>query len=258
MSSTTHNALVATHALLPTGWARDVLLAWDDSGELVDVRAGAAGQALDANLPREQGAVIPGMPNLHSHAFQRAFAGLTEFRGADADDKTDSFWSWRTLMYRFASALGPDALEVIATQLYIEMLQAGYTSVCEFHYLHHMPDGRPYDDAAEMSLRLLAAARRVGIGITLLPVLYQDSGFGAKPPRADQRRFVNPVDALLRIVEAAQVHASDSNSADRSPRRTSPRTAPPLSMAARGPGRSAPTSTPFAPASPAEGGTSSR
>ncbi|MEP7297702.1 MAG: formimidoylglutamate deiminase [Burkholderiales bacterium] len=185
--------LFAPHALLPTGWARDVLLAWDDVGALTRVEPG---KNAATDMPVAAGPLIPGLPNLHSHAFQRAFAGLSEHRGATED----SFWTWRDLMYRFARSVSPDQLEDIATHLYIEMLQAGYTSVCEFHYLHHDPAGQRYANPAEMSLRLLSAARRAGIGITLLPVLYQDAGFGGQPARPDQRRFTNSVDALLDIV----------------------------------------------------------
>lgn len=189
----TAGSLFASHALLPQGWADDVLLQWDATGTLTCVEAGMnAGAAVE----RAPGALLPGLPNLHSHAFQRAFAGLTEHRSAEQD----SFWSWRTLMYRFAQALTPDALQAIATQLYIEMLQAGYTAVCEFHYVHHQPDGRVHADAAEMSLRLVAAARTAGIGLTMLPVLYQASGFGGQPPLAGQRRFLNSVDGLLGLV----------------------------------------------------------
>jgi formimidoylglutamate deiminase len=187
-------ALLAPHALLPGGWARDVLLVWDESGRLTGVTPGASGMA---GVRRAAGVVVPGMPNLHSHAFQRAFAGLTEYRGSS----DDSFWSWRDHMYRFAAALTPDALEDIATHLYIEMLRSGYTSVCEFHYVHHDPDGRPYADPAEMALRIVAAAQRAGIGLTLLPVLYQSSGFGAKPPLAQQRRFIHGVEGLLNVVD---------------------------------------------------------
>jgi len=187
-------ALFAPHALLPGGWARDVLLVWDASGSLTGVTPGAAGIA---GVRRARGTVVPGMPNLHSHAFQRAFAGLAEYRGEAAD----SFWTWRERMYRFAAAMTPDALEDIATHLYIEMLRAGYTSVCEFHYVHHDPQGQVYADAAEMSLRLVAAAGRAGIGLTLLPVLYQAGGFGGAAPLQQQRRFTNSADGLLRIVE---------------------------------------------------------
>ena len=140
------------------------------------------------------------MPNLHSHAFQRAFAGLTEFRGA----AHDSFWSWRTLMYRFAARLGPAQVEAIATWLYAEMLEAGYTAVCEFHYLHHERDGRPYADDAELARALLRAAQRTGIGFTLLPVLYQTSGFGGRPPGDDQRRFIRSTDSMLALLAALQ------------------------------------------------------
>ena len=187
-------ALFAANALLPDGWARDVLLAWDERGAFVRVDAGTDAPA---GVARAAGPVLPGLPNLHSHAFQRGFAGLTEHRV----ETSDSFWSWRDRMYRFALAVSPEQLERIATQLYVEMLRAGYTSVCEFQYVHHDPTGRPYAEPAQMSLRLVAAARRAGIGLTLLPVLYRHSGFGPRPARADQRRFVNDVDALLRIVE---------------------------------------------------------
>lgn len=193
------SALFADHALLPDGWARDVLLAWDGVGTLVSVTTGATAPP---DAPRANGPLLPGMPNLHSHAFQRAFAGLSEYRSSNS---ADSFWTWRSLMYRFARDISPDQLEVIATQLYVEMLRAGYTSVCEFHYLHHAPGGQRYADRAEMSMRLLAAARRAGIGITLLPVLYQDAGFGGQPARAEQRRYLDSVDALLDI--AQRVHA---------------------------------------------------
>ena len=186
--------LFAEHALLAAGWARDVLLAWDDAGTLTAVRAGSA----SGDAPRAKGHVLPGMPNLHSHAFQRGFAGLSEYRGSTG---ADSFWTWRDLMYRFALQISPDQLEAIATQLYIEMLRTGYTAVCEFHYLHHDPRGQRYADPAEMAMRLLAAAQRAGIGLTLLPVLYQHAGFGGQPPRADQRRFVNATEALLDIAQ---------------------------------------------------------
>ena len=212
--------LFAAHALLPEGWASDVLLVWDDAGCLTDVRRTETPPP--AHVPRATGPLLPGMPNLHSHAFQRAFAGLSEYRSAGSSTGADSFWTWRDLMFRFALALAPEQLEAIATHLYIEMLQAGYTSVCEFHYLHHDPAGRPYNDPAEMSFRLLAAARRAGIGITLLPVLYQDGGFGAQAARADQRRFVNSVDALLRIVERVRAQGARVGVAPHSLRAVAP------------------------------------
>jgi formimidoylglutamate deiminase len=141
--------------------------------------------------------VLQGMPNLHSHAFQRAMAGLAERRGRSED----SFWSWRETMYAFASTVGPDELQAIAAQLYVEMLKAGYTQVCEFHYLHHQPDGTPYADPAAMSLALVEAAREAGIGLTLLPVLYMTGGFDARPLAERQRRFGHGVEDFLALVE---------------------------------------------------------
>ncbi len=188
-------ALFAADALLPGGWSRNVLLAWNDAGVLTRVEADSAAPA---GTTVAGGPVIAGMPNLHSHAFQRAFAGLTEYRA----EQQDSFWSWRTLMYRFAARLAPQQMEAIASWLYAEMLEGGYTSVCEFQYVHHQPDGRPYADDATMSLAMLRAAQRTGIGLTLLPVLYQTSGFGGTPPGDGQRRFIRSTDSMLRLLAA--------------------------------------------------------
>jgi formimidoylglutamate deiminase len=193
-------SIFAPHALLPDGWASDVRLDWDAGGVLRHIERGVA---RPPDVPFASGPIVPGMPNLHSHAFQRAFAGLTEVRGgAGTDAGDDSFWTWRELMYGYALAVTPAQLEAIATHLYVRMLQGGYTSVCEFHYVHNDVDGKPYADDAIMSQSLLAAARRAGIGITLLPVLYQHNGFGSVPPRAEQRRFVRDVDGVLALVEA--------------------------------------------------------
>ena len=197
----TPSQLFAADALLPTGWARDVLLTWNAGGQLATVTPNSIPPA---GVATACGPVIPGLPNLHSHAFQRAFAGLTEYRGPNPDGVQDSFWSWRTLMYRFAATLSPEQVEAIATWLYIEMLEAGYTSVCEFHYVHHAPDGRPYADDATLSLALLRAAYKVGIGITLLPVLYQASGFGGTAPTPGQRRFIRSTDAMLKLLQRLQ------------------------------------------------------
>jgi len=188
------HSLFAQHALLPDGWARDVLLQWDEKGQW---RAIERQHRPAADVPRAPGPVLPGMPNLHSHAFQRALAGLTEYRS----HAQDSFWSWRTLMYRFAAQLSPAQMEAIATGLFVEMLEAGFTSVCEFHYLHHDDQGQPYADPADMSVSLLRAAQRTGIGLTLLPVLYQTSGFGAAAPTAGQSRFIHSTEAMLRLLE---------------------------------------------------------
>lgn len=189
----------APQAFLPDGWAESVLFDLDSAGSIVRVTTNAeAGEA-----ERTTGPVLPGMPNLHSHAFQRAMAGLAEHARPGAA-KDDSFWTWREVMYRFVAALTPEQVQAIAAQLYVEMLQAGYTAVGEFHYLHHGPDGRPYDDVAEMSRRTVAAAGTAGIGITQLPVLYGYGGFGAQKAGEGQRRFLNDPSGLLRIVEALQ------------------------------------------------------
>lgn len=190
-------SLWTEQALLPEGWARHVLLQWDEAGTLMHVTPDTPTDELPAGTHRASGPLIPGMPNLHSHAFQRAFAGLTEYR----DQGQDSFWTWRTLMYRFAARLSPEQMEAIATWLYIEMLQSGYTSVCEFHYIHHDADGRPYSDDGAMAHSLLRAAKRAGIGMTLLPVLYQTSGFGGTPPNEGQRRFIRSTDNMLALLD---------------------------------------------------------
>lgn len=140
---------------------------------------------------------LPGIANLHSHAFQRAMAGLAE----RATHPSDSFWTWRETMYGMAERFDPDLLHAVAAQLYAEMLEAGYTTVCEFHYLHHAPDGAPYADPAAMSRALIAAARETGIRLTLLPVLYMTGGFDGRPLNARQRRFGHTVDAYLRLFE---------------------------------------------------------
>ena len=145
---------------------------------------------------------LPGIPNIHSHAFQRAMAGLAERQGA----RQDSFWTWRERMYGFAARLTPDTLRDIATQLYVEMLEAGYTSVCEFHYLHHQPDGRHYADPAAMSLALVEAAREAGIRLTLLPVLYMAGGFDGRALSERQRRFGHDLQAYRHLVEALLPH----------------------------------------------------
>ncbi len=196
----TETAVFAETALLPGGWARDVLLELDAAGSLRRVSAGAR----PGDASRAAGPVLPGFPNLHSHAFQRAMAGLAERAGTGAEGGDDSFWTWREVMYRFVDRLTPEHLEAIAAQLYAEMLKAGYTAVGEFHYLHHDPEGRPYADLAEMSRRVLAAARRTGIGVTHLPVLYGFGGFGGAPAGEGQRRFLNHPQRFQKLLEALQ------------------------------------------------------
>ncbi len=152
------------------------------------------------------GWLTPGIANLHSHAFQRAMAGL----GERQTHSEDSFWTWRETMYALASRFDPESLHAVASQLYAEMLEAGYTTVCEFHYLHHQPDGRPYGDPAAMSRALIAAARDTGIRLTLLPVLYMTGGFDGRPLSERQRRFGHGVDAYLRLVETLRKDENES------------------------------------------------
>jgi len=182
----------AEHAWLPMGFANGVTFATADTG----LKAVSAGDPRDSAEPLGR-YVLPGMPNLHSHAFQRAMAGLAE-RQSNPDD---SFWTWREVMYAFAGRIGPDELRAISAQLYVEMLKAGYTQVCEFHYLHHQPDGKPYADPAAMSLALIEAAKESGIGLTLMPTLYMTGGFDGRPLSERQRRFGHDVDAYLRLIE---------------------------------------------------------
>ncbi|MDO8883475.1 MAG: formimidoylglutamate deiminase [Pseudotabrizicola sp.] len=187
-------SLHAKTALLPDGWARNVRLTLA-SGQIASVTQSAPPQPGDHRAE----IVIPGLPNLHSHAFQRGFSGLTEQRGPSAD----SFWTWRETMYRFALTLTPEAMQAIAALAYIEMLESGYTRVGEFHYLHHAHDGRPYDNPAEMSERIFAAASETGIALTHLPVFYAHGGFGPQSVGQGQRRFLHGLDAFARLIEAS-------------------------------------------------------
>ncbi|NBB17492.1 formimidoylglutamate deiminase [Caulobacter sp. SLTY] len=188
-------SLFLDRALLPHGWASDVRIT-HENGLITTVETGAA----PATGETREAFGIPGMPNLHSHAFQRAMAGLAERRGPAAD----SFWTWREVMYRFLERLGPDQVEAIAAYAFADMLEAGFTAVAEFHYLHHSPDGSPYADVAELARRHLKAAADTGIGITLLPVFYAHATFGGEPPTPGQRRFINDPARFARIVEALQ------------------------------------------------------
>ncbi|TKI03389.1 formimidoylglutamate deiminase [Martelella alba] len=188
----------AARALLPQGWGHHVRLTVDDDGSLVNVETGASAD----DAIHLAGPVLPAMPNLHSHAFQRAMAGLTEVAG----DPQDSFWTWRDVMYRMVRQLNPEQVEIIARQLYIDMLKGGYTQVAEFHYLHNDRDGKPYGHPAEMARHISRAAADAGIGLTLLPVLYSYSGFGARPAEAGQRRFIQDTADYLRQHEALLRH----------------------------------------------------
>jgi formiminoglutamate deiminase len=188
-------ALWFENVKLPGGWAGSVrVVVAQGIVQSVDVGAEPAPGDERHRL------AAPGLPNLHSHAFQRAMAGAAERRGREADN----FWSWREAMYQVAGAVGPEELEAVAAWAYVEMLETGFVRVGEFHYLHNDPRGAPYADPAEMSRRIVAAAESVGIGLTLLPVFYAHSGFGGAPPSARQRRFVLDLDTYERLHEGAQ------------------------------------------------------
>ncbi len=183
-------------ALLPDGWHDAVLLTIDE-GRITAVTTGPDQDR--AGSERVSGVALPGVANLHSHTFQRGFAGLTERRG----ETEDHFWTWRDAMYRFVGLLTPEDVEAIAAQAFVEMLESGFAAVAEFHYLHHRPDGRPYADRAELAGRIAAAAETTGIGLTLLPVFYAHGGFGDRPPTSGQARFINDLDGFARMLEGS-------------------------------------------------------
>jgi len=186
-------------------WAADVVLCAGANGAWSEIICGASAE-VQGGAQRLPGPVLPGLVNGHSHAFQRAMAGLAERSASVQDD----FWSWRDRMYSAANRISPEQLEAIAAFLYSELLAAGYTQVCEFHYLHNAPDGSAYADPAEMSLALVRAAQRTGIGLTLLPTLYMRSGFAAKGLREDQKRFASTPESVLRIARGVRGQAGES------------------------------------------------
>ncbi|MBB4954963.1 formiminoglutamate deiminase [Agrobacterium vitis] len=191
--------LHAKQALLTDGWAKDVRL----------TLKGRSISAIEQDVEAQSGderheIVLPTMANLHSHAFQRGMAGLAELRGP----ANDSFWSWRTVMYRFALTMNPEQMQAIAAQLYVEMLEAGFGRVGEFHYLHHDRDGSAFANRAEMAERIVAACDETGMGLTVLPVFYAHSGFGGQAPNEGQRRFIHDLDGFAALLDAAKKAAS--------------------------------------------------
>jgi formiminoglutamate deiminase len=187
-------------ALLPDGWARDVRIGVT-SGRIVSLDRDAGRAAGDQG----GGVALPGVANVHSHAFQRAMAGLTEARGPSDDD----FWTWRELMYRFLDRGEPDEIEAITALAFMEMLEGGFTRVAEFHYLHNDPSGAAYADRAEIAARIVAAAQATGIALTMLPVFYAHSGFGGQPPSQGQRRFINDLDGFADLIAACRALTAD-------------------------------------------------
>ncbi|WP_108396971.1 formimidoylglutamate deiminase [Devosia submarina] len=187
--------LFAKTALLPQGLAHDVLVEIEGD-RILSVVTGAS----SADADEHYGVLAPAVSNLHSHAFQRAMSGLAERRGQG----DDTFWSWRSVMYKMALSMTPDDVQAIAAQLYVEMLEAGFCRVGEFQYLHHDCDGSPYANIAEMGARIAAASAKTGIGLTLLPVFYAHGGFGPTAPGVDQRRFINSVDGYEKLMAASR------------------------------------------------------
>ncbi|WP_119680142.1 formimidoylglutamate deiminase [Indioceanicola profundi] len=189
-------AFFADRVRLPDSWAGNVRIEVDGDGTIAAVQPGGAPDG----AVRLSGPVVPGMANLHSHAFQRAMAGLAE-RGAVSGD---SFWSWRRTMYDFVAKLTPEDVEAISAHLYVEMLKGGYTGVAEFHYLHNAPDGKPYADAAAMSRAVVAGARNAGIALTHLPVLYMTGGLDQRPLTSGQRRFQGTPAGMFELLQALE------------------------------------------------------
>ena len=179
----------AETALLPDGWMENVLIDLGDDGRIAKVTPHVTGTSAEIHVA----CLLPAPVNAHSHAFQRAMAGLTEHRG---NNSTDSFWTWRELMYRFLDQLTPDHVEAIAALVQMEMLESGYATNVEFHYLHHAPDGKAYDNQSEMAERIMAATATTGIGLTMLPVHYQYGGCDMRPLTGGQCRFHNDLDGL--------------------------------------------------------------
>ncbi len=191
--------IFAQHALLADGWVDNVRVTVA-GGQITALATAAAPQPGDTQVS----ALLPALSNLHSHAFQRAMAGMTEHRATGQD----SFWTWRTLMYRFTDHLTPEQIEAIAALVFMEMQEAGFAAVGEFHYLHHQPGGVPYADSAELSARIFAAALQTGIGLTHLPVFYSHGGAGGQPLAEGQRRFGTDIDGFDRLLEAARAAAT--------------------------------------------------
>lgn len=188
--------IFAKRALLAEGWAKNVRIGFEH-GTITSIQKGSKASSSDVMVDT----LLPALGNLHSHSFQRAMAGMTEFRATGRD----SFWTWRELMYRFVDWITPEQLEAIAALVFLEMQEAGYASVAEFHYVHHQRGGEHYTDRAELSKRIFAAASLTGIGLTHLPVLYTYGGAGELPLAQGQLRFGNDIDNFLELVESASL-----------------------------------------------------
>lgn len=191
------------NAFLGDHWVQNVRLTVDNMGIISGLQKGGPAEQGDQRL----GTVVPGLVNCHSHAFQRAMAGLTEYKNSP----TDTFWSWRNTMYRFANLVSPEDLQAIACYLYLEMIKQGYTSVAEFHYVHHQPNGAAYSCVSQLSQSIINAANIAGINLTLLPVLYMTAGFDGQPLLEEQKRFGNSVARYIDIQNDAAQYCADQS-----------------------------------------------
>jgi len=210
-------------AWLPEGWRRNVVVVVDVAGTIAAITP----DDIDTAAATVPGAALPGMPNVHSHAFQRAMVGLAERRSSGRD----SFWTWREAMYELARRMTPEALNAVAAQLYVEMLKAGYTAVCEFHYLHNQADGSPFADGDIMSHALVDAASSAGIGLTLLPTAYMTADFGGAAPTQRQRQFVVDADRFVALVERLRASAARAGRCEVGVALHSLRAVPPAALA---------------------------
>ncbi|MHB2267297.1 formimidoylglutamate deiminase [Aliihoeflea sp. PC F10.4] len=190
-------AIFAETALLPDGWRENVRVKIDADGKISAVETDASTASEDERVK----VLLPALSNLHSHTFQRAMAGLTERRGPSG---RDSFWTWREVMYRFLDILSPDEIEAIAAFAFMEMQEAGFSAVAEFHYLHNRQGGGAYDDPGELAARIVAASRTTGIGLTLLPVHYAQGGVDGRPLKGGQLRFANSLDGFVRLLARSE------------------------------------------------------
>ena len=195
--------ITCKQALTSSGWLNNVAVSINDSGKIAEIKSNESLSSFDVDV------LLPAQSNLHSHSFQRAMSGLTEMRGENAND---SFWTWRKLMYDFLDKITPDQIETIASFVFMEMLEAGYSAVAEFHYIHHAMQAKQYDNIAELSDRIIAGAQRAGIGLTLLPVLYQYGGCDLRPLLGGQLRFHNDQDSFAKLHAAATKSIASAHS----------------------------------------------
>ena len=195
----------AKSALLPNGWSDNVYVQIGNQGKI----SGVSFEAIEKKDAKTINVdfLLPAVANLHSHSFQRAMAGLTEKKGKDGND---SFWTWRDLMYKFLDLLTPEDILSITAFGQMEMLKAGFSSVAEFHYLHHQKNGNPYNSISQMSQSIIEASKETGIGLCLLPVLYERGGCDNRPLTKGQKRFGNNFDQFVKLINEVKIHSENT------------------------------------------------